>query len=147
MSDELLLYWSEAYTNRYVEALNADEGFQKAARKFDDTIVFRCFDTPEGLDVEATYRIVKGRVTVSRWDETAPHRGLRETPYDKKKAFARSSAPYAVWTKLDKGEMSVLDALRSPEYVVEGPKLRIMANIGVFQAMSAVGAKLPKRFA
>jgi hypothetical protein len=31
--------------------------------------------------------------------------------------------------------------------VLDGPKLKIMANIGMFNAMSAVGSKLPKRYA
>jgi putative sterol carrier protein len=145
MSD-LPLYWTAAQTAQYVEALNQDEVFQKAARKFDDTVVFRCFDTPEGNDIEVRYRIQHGKVTETRREEHAPSRSLRDAPFDRS-TFARTSAPYAVWTKLDKGEMNVLQALASPEYQVEGPKLKIMTNIGVFNAMSAVASRLPKRYA
>lgn len=143
---EPLLYWCEAYTHAFVDALNASAEFQKAARKFDETLIFRCLDTEEGLDIEARYRIEKGRVSVERWAETAPHAGLRNTPFDKKQAMARTTAPYDLWVKLDNGEMNVLGAIRSPEYAVEGSKLKIMSNIGVLNAMSAVGAQMTKRY-
>ena len=140
------LYWSEDYTNAYVAALNADPGFQKAAKKFDETLVFRCLDTKEGLDVEARYRIQNGKVSVDRTAEPAPSAAIRQKAFDKKTEMARTTAPYALWMKLDKGEMNVLGALRSPDYAVDGPKLKIMASMPVLNAMSAVGSKMPKRF-
>jgi putative sterol carrier protein len=146
------LYWSDAYSRALVEAFRKDPDFQKAARKFDDTIVLRCLDAPteEGNgkeDVEAVYRIRHGEVTLTRRAEPAPSRALRDAPFDKGSVFARTTAPYALWARLDRGEMNVLQALASPDYVVEGPKLKIMANIGLFNAMSAVASRLPKRFA
>lgn len=141
------LYWSAPQTAEYVRALNEDAPFQKAARKFDDSVIFRCFDTPEGTDVEVTYRIQNGKVTEERREEPAPSRTIRDERFDKGKAFARTSAPFSVWTKLDKGEMNVLQAIASPEYHLEGSKLKIMANIGVFNAMNAVANRLPKRYA
>ncbi|MFK7985625.1 MAG: hypothetical protein AB8I08_06300 [Sandaracinaceae bacterium] len=144
---EPLLYWSEAYTHAFVEALNRDAEFQQAARKFDDTLIFRCLDTKEGLDIEARYRIQKGKVSVERLAEDAPNATLRNRPFDKKICMARTTAPYALWVKLDNGEMNVLGAIRSPDYAVDGSKLKIMGNIGVLNAMSAVGAKMSKRYA
>ena len=41
--------------------MNADADFQKAARKFDETLIFRCLDSKEGLDIEAAYRIQRGQ--------------------------------------------------------------------------------------
>ena len=48
--------------------------------------------------------------------------------------------------KLDKGEVSVARAIASPDYRVEGSKLKIMRHMAVFQAMAAVGADTPKRY-
>lgn len=144
---ELPLYWSAPQGRAYVDALNADPEFQKAARKFDGAVVFRCLDTPEGLDVEVTYRIRSGRVTDERREAPAPSREIRDAPFDKKTMFARTTAPYSIWAKLDRGEMSVLQTLTSPDYHLEGPKLKIMANIGMFNAMSAVSSRSPKRYA
>ncbi|UJR85832.1 hypothetical protein [Sandaracinus amylolyticus] len=139
------LYWSETYTDQYVEALRRDADFQKAARKFEGSMTFRCLDTPEGTDVEATYVIDKGAVSVTRRAEKAPSSALRAAPIEKS-VFARTTAPYALWCKLDRGEMNVLQAVASPDYQVEGSKLKIMANIGVLNAMSAVASRVPKRY-
>ena len=38
-------------------------------------------------------------------------------------------------------------ALASPDYHIEGPKLKIARAIPVLNAMSAVSARLPKRYA
>lgn len=144
---DLPLFWSAAQTAEFVRALNEDPAFQKAARKFDSTVIFRCFDTPEGTDVEMVYRIENGKVTDHRREESAPSPAIRDQPFVKGQAFSRTSASFDVWTKLDKGEMNVLQAIASPEYRIEGSKLSIMANIGVFNAMNAVMNRQPKRYA
>ena len=140
------LYWSEDYTKRYVEALRSDPDFQKAARKFAGGIVFRCLDTPEGTDVEATYHIAHGQVRVERHTEPAPSSAIRGSKHDPSVAFARTTAPYALWCKLDRGDMNVLQAIASPDYHVEGSKLKIMSNVGMLNAMSAVASRVPKRY-
>jgi putative sterol carrier protein len=147
MADALPLYWSAAYLDVFVDALRADPDFQRAARKFDGVVILRCLDTPEGEDVEAAYHLSNGSVRVERLAEKAPSASFRSKPFDGGRAFARTTAPYRLWTKLDRGEMNVLQAIASPDYHVEGSKLRIMANIGLFNAMAAVGARTPKRFA
>jgi len=140
------LYWSEGFMHMYVASLNSDEAFQKAARKFDETLVFRCLDTAEGLDVEQTYRIEKGKVSVVRRAEPSPSATLRDTPFDKSKSMARTTAPFSIWVKLDKGEMNVLQAISAPDYAVDGSKLKIMKSLPVLNAMSACSARLSKRY-
>lgn len=129
-----------------VEELNRDPGFQKAARKFRGTIALRCLGTPEGKDVEAIYEIDRGRVTVRAEFDDAPSTAIRQRPFDKSRLFARTTATYELWVRLDKGEMNVVQAVAHPEYKVEGPKIKIMTNIGVFNAMGAVAARLPKAY-
>ena len=144
MSD--LLYWSADQGDAYVRALNESPEFQKATRKFEGRVQFRCLDNPEGDDVVATYTIHRGSVTFDRRAEAAPSSSIRNEAFDKKALFARTTAPYELWVKLDKGEISVVKAITSPDYRVEGPKLKIMANIGLFNAMGSVGSKQHKRY-
>lgn len=131
----------------FVDTLRADPDFVRACRKFDGVVILRCLDTPEGEDVEAVYHLANGTVRVERLAEKAPSASFRAKPFDGARAFARTTAPYRAWTRLDRGEMNALQAIASPDYHVEGPKLRIMANIALFDAMAAVGARTPKRFA
>lgn len=144
---ELPLYWSDAFVDVFVKALGDDAAFQKAARRFHGVVVLRCLDAPGGDDVEATYRIDAGVVTASVRRERAPSSGLRQAPFDKAVALARTTASYDLWRALDRGEMSVVRAIASPDYHVEGSKLSIVSNIGVFNAMSAVAAGIDKRYA
>lgn len=140
-------YWTPAFVEAFVEALNTDDDFQRAAGSFSDTIILRCLDTPDETDVSAAYAFEDGTVTdVDLWIDDAPSEELREEPFDSSEAMARATAPYAIWTKLDKGEMNVMQALSSPDYSVEGSMLRIMANIKVFRGMNAVAAKVDKTY-
>jgi len=79
-------------------------------------------------------------------DEAAPSEAVRESPFDRNEALARATAPYEVWTRLDKGEMNVLGALASPDYKIEGATIKIMLNIGVFNALSDVASNIDKAY-
>lgn len=140
-------FWTPEFIEAFVEAMNEDASFQKAARGFSDTIVFRCLDHPAGEDIEASYRFENGEVEgVELWQEDAPSHELRNSPFDKSDGLARATAPYDVWVKLDKGDMTPLGALTSPDYHVEGPKLKIMANMAVLNGMSAVSKRIDKTY-
>ena len=140
-------YWSPEFIEAFVEALNEDAAFQQAAGSFSETVVFRCLDTPDGEDVEATYTFEDGEVVdVELWIDDAPSEDLRDEPFDKREALARATATYEVWCKMDRGEMGVLQALASPDYEIEGPKVRIMTNIGVLNGMSTVAANIEKTY-
>ncbi len=140
-------YWTPEFIERVVAALNTDVDFAKTARSFTDIIILRCFDTPDGQDVEVAYTFEAGRVMdVKVWMDDAPCMEMRNEPFDKNQAMARATAPYTIWTKLDQGQMSVMQALTSPDYTIEGPKLKILANIGVFNGMNAVAAGVEKTY-
>ncbi len=143
MSD-LLRYWTPEFADLFVKTLNEDGDFQKAARKFDDTIVLVCLDTPDGKDVSQALHIHRGRVTQDLVIEDAPG-ALRRAPFDKK-TMARTTAPYAVWCKLDRGEMNVVQAIASPDHKIEGPKLKIARSLPVLNALSAVASGIDKRY-
>ena len=135
------------FVEAYVEALNDDAAFQKAAGSFTNTIILRCLDHPTGEDIEASYTFEDGEVTdVELWAEDAGDPDFRDDPFDKSACLARATAPYHVWVALDKGEMTPLAALTSPDYQIEGPKLKIMANMGVLNGMGDVASRMDKTY-
>lgn len=139
-------YWTPEFTDVYVAELNRDPDFQKAARKFTGVLVMRALDAPETKDVEARYHVDHGKVRVETDREDAPSSAIRNRVFDKSRHFARTTAPYQMWCKLDRGEMNVVQAIAHPDYKVEGPKLKIMTSIGMLNAMAAVAKRLPKKY-
>jgi putative sterol carrier protein len=141
-------YWTPAFVERFVKALNTDAEFQRTAGSFSNTIILRCLDTPDGEDISAAYTFENGEVVdVDLWIDDAPSGDLRNDPFERDHALARATAPYDVWVKMDKGEMGVVQALSSPDYTIEGSTIKIMSNIGVFRGMNAVAAKVDKTYA
>lgn len=143
---DLPRYWTPAFIEAFVDRLNEDAGFQEHAKRFSDTIVLQCLDTPDGRDVRATYDIDSGYVTVAIVDEPAPSPAVRDGRFDGRNAMARATAPYDVWRRLDDGSLGIMGALASPEYRIEGPRMKIMLNLSVFDALGQVASAMPKRY-
>ncbi|MEZ4451127.1 MAG: hypothetical protein R3B09_16735 [Nannocystaceae bacterium] len=139
-------YWTQAFIDALAAAFNTHEKFQRAARSFSETLILRCLDTPDGDDCTATFTFEAGRCVRHAFQRERAPSSLRRAPFDKQAAMARSTAPYALWVRLDRGEMSVPQALISPEYNVEGSKLKIMRHVGVLTSMNAVVASLAKSY-
>jgi len=83
---------------------------------------------------------------VNLWIDDAPSEAMRDDPFDSSEALARATASYDTWTKLDKGEIGVMQALSSPDYTIEGSTIKIMSNIGVFRGMNTVAAQVDKTY-
>jgi len=146
MSD-LPRYWTPAFVERFVEALNSDEEFQDTASSFSKTVELRCLDTPDGEDVSATYTFEDGKVVdVDLWIDDAPSDEMRDEPIDKSTIMARATADYDVWVRMDKGEMGAAEALASPDYQIEGSMMQIMSNMGTFRGMMSVAADVEKTY-
>jgi putative sterol carrier protein len=147
MSDDTPRYWTPAFVERFVEAINGDGEFQDTAGSFSETVELRCLDTPDGEDVSATYTFEDGQIVdVDLWIDDAPSEQMREEPVDKDAVMVRATAPYDVWVKMDKGEMGSTEALASPDYQIEGAMMRIMSNMGVFRGMNKVSAHVEKSY-
>ena len=139
-------YWTPAFIDALAAAFNTHERFQRAARSFSETLILRCLDTPDGDDCSASFTFEQGRCVRHAFRRERAPSALRDEPFRKGEAMVRSTAPYALWVRLDRGEMSVPQALIAPEYNVEGSKLKIMRHVGVLTAMNAVVASLPKTY-
>ena len=140
-------YWTPAFVERFVEALNNDEDFQETAGSFSETIELRCLNTPDGEDVSATYTFEDGQIVdVDLWIDEAPSEQMREEAVDPDAIMARATAPYDVWVQMDKGEMGAAEAIASPDYQIDGSMMQVMSNMGVFRGMMSVAAEVEKTY-
>ena len=140
-------YWTPAFVERFVDALNNDEDFQETAGSFSETIELRCLDTPDAEDVSATYTFEEGRIVdVDLWIDEAPSEQMREEEVDTDAIMARATAPYDVWVQMDKGEMGAAEAIASPDYQIDGSMMQVMSNMGVVRGMMSVAAEVEKTY-
>jgi hypothetical protein len=118
----MVTYYGKAWLEACRDTLNSSESHMKKARKLNGTFAFRVWDGPDGKDRAAIWRFENGKcVEVSFKCAPAPWTQLREAPLDPA-WVGRFSCPYNMMAKLNKGEMSPLKALASPDYKVEGKK-------------------------
>ncbi len=139
-------FWTEPCMTAIAAAFNTSPRFQRAAKSFSETLILRCLDTPDGQDCAASFTFKKGTCIAHDFRSASSPAPLRREPFDKKRAMIRSTAPYDLWVKLDRGEMNVAQAIVSPSYNVEGSKLKIMRYVGVLTAMNAVVAEVEKTY-
>lgn len=136
--------WSRTLADVLIAAINGDAKMKKLARKLNDTVQLRCFDTPDGTDVAARYGFSNGQAKLVEWVEEPAPAPFRTDTFDKGQLLARTTAPYGIWVKLDKGEMGVIDAILSPQYKFEGQKLKVLRNLRVFQRISELSSEIDK---
>ena len=97
----------------------------KKARKLKGNFMFRVWDGPDGKDRLATWEWENGKCTKVTFEaQPAPWKELRTAPFDAG-YVTRFSCPFDMMAKLNKGEMSPLKALASPDYKVEGKKTQL----------------------
>jgi len=147
MPDAAPRYWTRAFLERLVVALNDDLAFTEVVQALTDRVILRCFDTPDGHDVEAAYVFEGGQVVdVEVWREEAPCWEMRNDPFDRDEALARATASYALWAKLDRGEKPFWQALISPDCTLEGPRRKRLTHLTLFKQINAVAATVEKTY-
>src|SRR6185369_1420155 len=101
------------------ERLRTDTAFRNAARKLNGTFVFRVLDGPAGVDRCTTWTFANGECTDWTYESaSAPWDALRTAPYDSS-WIMRSTCPYRMMADLNRGDISPVRALASPNYHVE----------------------------
>ncbi|MBN1289580.1 MAG: hypothetical protein JXA49_08100 [Actinobacteria bacterium] len=125
----MVTYYSKAWLEECADHLNNSERHLKKAKKLNGKFAFRVWDGPDGKDRYATWEFEDGKCIATTFGcRTAPWDELRDAPYDDN-WIVRFSCPYDMMAKLNKGEMSPLKALGSPEYKVEGKKTELFKKL------------------
>lgn len=144
--DRLPRLWTEELGRELVRLINQDAKMQKLGAKLNERIQLRCLDTPDGTDVAASYQFKNGQAELVVWDEQPSPAPFRNDKFSKREFLARTTAPFRIWKALDKGEMGVIAAIISPDYKFEGAKMKVLANLRLFQRVSDLSSSINKRY-
>jgi hypothetical protein len=140
-------YFSREAIAESIEAINNDRQHLEAAKLLTGKFILRVLDAPDGKDLLVIYTFDKGRCTDWTYEEGAAPSSLRKRPFKPMvDALARVTASYATFVKLDKGEMEPADALKSPDYALEGPTLMLMPLMQAVDSWNRRVRALPKTY-
>ena len=121
----MITYYSKAWMEACKEMMNNSEAHLKKARKLNGKWLFRLWDGPDGKDRSGTWYFENGRCVGIEFEaKPIPWTALREMelPDD---AIGRFSSPFDMMAALNRGEISPLKALSSPDYQLEGKKVLV----------------------
>jgi len=141
-------YFSREGIKESMEIINQDRAHLEAAKLLTGKVALRVLNTPDAKDLIVTYSFEKGRCVDWVYEEApSPARELRERRFRPvKDGLARVTANYATFVKLDKGEMEPADAVKSPDYQIEGSMLMIMPLMQAVDSWNRMVRKVPKTY-
>ena len=139
-----LKYHSREWCDEAQRWLNSDQQHLADAKSLTGTFCFRVYDCPDGTDLIAYWKFDKGKcLHISLESQPAPAREIRELPFDKSKAIARTSGPFVRVLALNKGQVRVLKLLTDPSYKIEGPKMDAMKHMKGLNSWNRVCQEIP----
>jgi hypothetical protein len=122
----MIKFYTKAWLDEIARRLESDPRFAQDGKKLNGTFVFRIYDGPDGKDRRTQWTFKQGKALDYRYEShPSPWEELRKEPFSANFVM-RSSAPFTMAAKLNRGEISAARALTSPEYQVEGNKSMIM---------------------
>lgn len=136
-------FHSKDWLDVYKEKMNSDPEYLKKNSSFSIKWCNVITDCPGGVDRKEIWIIEKGKCLSLTVEEKPAPSDFRAEPFDRKKVDYRNTASYEVMAKLFRGEISTLQALRNPNYKVEGPKVKLMTQMGRLNAWNDIAKKIP----
>lgn len=139
--------FSKELTEHGIQECNADAAHVARAALLTGRVVVRALNAPDGKDVQIAYLFDKGRCAEFEFEEGDTPAVFRETPFSSPQdGVVRVTATYDTWVKLDKGETTPAEALRSSDYQVEGNLLLLMPLSQAINSWTAKVQSLPKSY-
>jgi hypothetical protein len=140
-------YFTREAIAESIEQINSDPQHLEAAKLLTGKFMLRVLDTPDGKDLIVTYTFAKGRCTDWKYEEAPAPSALRTKAFKPMvEGLARVTAKYSTFVKLDKGEMDPADAMKSPDYSIEGPMLMLMPLMQAVDSWNRRVRAIPKTY-
>jgi len=120
--ENMVTYYGKTWLEACRDKMNSTEGHLKKAKKLNGRFCFRVYDGPDGKDRTSDWTFENGRCTQVLFGiGCAPWMEVRESTLEEG-YIGRFSCPFEMMARLNRGEISPLKALASPDYEVEGKK-------------------------
>lgn len=143
---EKMNYLSREFVEAVKNRLNIDPDYLQKAKSLTGIMALRVLECPDGTDKHITYKFDRGRLLeVVHEEEPKPSSKIRNRPFDNS-WISRSTSNYEMYTRIDRGEVGVLQALTSPHYKIEGSMFKMMRLMSGMTAMNSVVQRMDKDY-
>ena len=70
----------------------------------------------------------------------------RKTPFNKDEFLFRMTAPYELWVKRQRGEISDIALQTRPDWKRDGPMMKLLTMMGFLNWWNDIGKQIPTEF-
>lgn len=138
----MLKFYTKAWLDEIARRLEADPRFAQEGKKLNGTFVFRVLDGPDGKDRRTSWTFKGGKAIDWQYEaQPSPWEEWRKAPFTPNWVM-RASAPYTMMAKVNRGEITPVRAMSSPEYHVEGNKAMIMQMMKAMNVWNEITAAI-----
>ncbi len=123
-------YLSQEWIDAVKEKSDKDAEYLKKAKGETFKAQLLVTDCPGGVDKLIDGDLEDGRVMLFELEEKPAPSALRAMPFDTKQCLLRITCSYEMFAKLNKGEITLIQALSSGAYKLDGDIAKIMERIG-----------------
>ena len=138
------------YTREWLEEIKkkteTDKEYQEKAKDLTYKSQYVVTDCPGGVDKLVEFTQEKGVLIEWSMEEKPAPSEFRTMPFDDKTYFMRVGGAYKTFGRMNRGEISPLQAIMQKVYKIEGPMPRIMALMGPITALNNLIASVPVEY-
>jgi len=139
-------YYSKEWMDEVQNTLANNSDYLAKAKSLTFKSQYLVTDCPGGVDKLVNWNLVEGRlVDYSIEGKPAPSE-WRTSPTDGKTFFMKITGSYKTFQKLNRSELTAIQAVMKKVYKIEGSMAQIMAKMGPIQAMANVMATVPVEY-
>lgn len=119
---------SQEWMDAVKEKANNDKKYLKKTK--DVTLVMQnlVLDAPGNVDRLLAWVFERGKIVSATVEEKPAPSDLRNIPFDGTKVFMRTTGPYEAYVKLNKQEITPIEAIAQGVYKFEGDIMKIQAK-------------------
>lgn len=135
------------YSREWVEAVKKNMETNKEYQAKVPDLTFKSqyviTDCPGGVDKLLDWTLEKGVLVEHSIEEKPAPSDFRTMPFDEDTYFMRVGGSYKTFGRMNRGEISPLQAVMQKIYNIQGPLPRIMALMGQLNYLNEINASVP----
>ena len=134
---------SQEWLDAIVKKANNDKKYRKKTKDLSLVMQNLVLDAPGGVDKLLNYVFERGELTSATLEEKPAPSDLRDIPYDCTEVFMRTTGNYDAYVRLNKNEITPMQAIAQGVYKFEGDIMKIQAKTPSLTIFTDICSTIP----